>query len=245
MKYGYCGDPSIQWKLEYGNGQVGVGLFGKLNTTLVRTIRYTHPRWYYKREYTSLKAWIDALMCPGDLAHIPSNASLSIQLLEQYRWRPKDATPRNGDIINYNAPCLTSQRRRKGLRLNYNCNLKGKGAIDRDVFMGACPLAETFLEDLSGIEIAGIWTHNACSIERPINDWESFSTGARANTGSPYLLPEWTQMSVSVSSLNLLQLSVLDISEVQYFPDQHPSDVDINSVEETLATQAGVYNCPR
>ncbi len=112
--------------------------------------------------------------------------------------------------------------------------------------MNACPAAEIFLESVSDLTVKTTgWTHSACSNSRPANDWETFSTSARATAGPPKPLPDWTQISISVNSVNTLATSTVTVTDVQYFPDRSPTDVDINSVEKTLATRAGVYNCPR
>lgn len=245
MQYGYCGTPSVQWKLEYGNGYLGVGIYGKLNTMLIRTQIWTHPLWYDSGSYPELASWVNAINCGSSIEHVPYSATMGVQLLEQYRWRPKDANPKNGEIINYNAPCLDSQKRRKGLRLNYTVSLQGRGAIERSIFMDACSSAETYLEDLTNISVDSTWVHQSCNNGRPINDWETFSTSARLTAGPPSVLPDWTQMTISVSNLNLLGTSTLQITEVQYFTDQDSTDVKITSVERTLSTRAGVYNCPR
>lgn len=241
MKYGYCDKPSINWKIEHGNGFIGVGAYGKTNVTLIRTVRNDYPLWYYNNwEHTKIRAWIDALTCSN--THIPLSASLGITLAEQFNWRPKKAKPSEGQIINYNHPCLSSQDRRKGIRLYLNCSMQGIGALKETVFTDAGPLAELALEDVSGVLVSSTWDGSSYNLERPLNDWHNFSVSSKFVTGAPKTLPEWTQIQISVNSLNMLGRSILSITEVTVFTDQSASDLSMNSVKKTLTTKAGVDN---
>ncbi len=242
MQYGYCGDPSINWKLEYSSGNVGLGAYGKLNVMLIRSLTYTTPLWYTAGGNTHLKAWYLALKC--DDTHIPRAGSLGVVLVEQYRWRPKNANPGEGQVINYNSPCLKSQSRRKGNRLHLSCNVQGTGALSEDVFMNATTHAEQHIEEVAGFVISGSWLHNSCAIERPISEWHSYNTSGRLITGVPSVLPDWSQIQISINSMDNIYNSTMTVTEVQYFPDRHSSEINASKIKEILATTAGVLNCP-
>jgi len=248
IKYGYCDEyTTVSWKIDHSNGYVGVNLWGIQNVILVRTRVEIIPFWYKlsKGRYIELATWVDSLLC--DDTQIPSSASLSVQINSIYRWKPKDASPKKGDVINYNEPCTNGQDSRKALRSYLSGTVQGIGAFANDKFGNTLThFAKTAMENTFGIILPdGIhWVPASCSSNRPVNSWHSYNLGWQAVIPPLCQLPEWTMMSLTVDNLQDVELSTLTITEVVYFPDKHATEVNYEGVINILKTRAGVDSCP-
>ena len=246
ITYGYCGEPSISWKLKYSSASVGSCLPGKMNVMLTRNIKESIPAWLEQASgspYDEIKDWIYSLLCDDD--HIPSSASLNIQAVEQYRWRPKEAAVVEDSVINYNEPCSSHKKRRKISRMQITASIEGTGGISCDTFESTLDTAYIAIQALSGLTLdEKDWFIESCSSERSINDWHKYSLSARTEIGEPTTYPDWTAISVSISGLEVLETSTLTISSTQIFTDQSPTDVDLESVSTILQSEADVLNCP-
>jgi len=242
IKFGYCAsDPSVTWKVDSTTSYVDSCILGKANVILVRTIKYPHVNWYTDDQFSSLKAWIDYLSC--DDTHIPKSASLSIQLVELYRWRPKKSHPI--EVVNYNKACQKGQKDRKATRMLFNVSVQGVGMLDKGKFDSSLFLAETAASNLSGISVNnnGIWLSQSCAKEVPLNEWHNYAYAARKTLEPPSTLPHWTMMSYTVNNLDNLPLSILYETEVTYFPDKDPTDTILQNIVNTLRYRANVLNC--
>lgn len=246
ITYGYCGEPTVSWKLRYSAASVGSCTPGKMNVMLVRTIKETIPAWYddaIGSPYDEIRDWIEILLCDDE--QIPSQVSLGIQMGEQYRWRPKDTSVSKDEVINYNEPCSSGKKRRKISRMDLTASISGTGALDCGYFESSLPKATIALEAVGGMSIPDVnWFVESCSAERPLTDWHKYSLSSKASAGEPSSYPDWTSVSVSISGLNEPKTSTLTISSVHYFTDQSPTDTDLESISSTLQAEADVSGCP-
>ena len=245
INYGYCGSPSVSWKLQYSTGNVTSCSTGKMNVMLVRSIKEVIPAWYTASSgvpYDTIHAWIDLLSC--DNSHIPDQASVSIQLTEQYRWRPKEVDVVAGNVINYNKPCSSMHKRRKVTRAEISVTLSGIGGVNCKQFEDSLVVAEAAILAVGDIELPPvIWTVNSYQHEGSLNDWHRYTVSAKATVDVPADYPDWSALSFSLSGLDSLITSTLTISSTQYFPDRDPVEVDLETIRQTLLTEASITSC--
>jgi len=242
IKYGYCEEPIVTWKLEYSTGFIKVGEYGKMNVVLVKTERNIYPMWYARSGFEELRSWVDFIKCDLDSGYIPESASMGIQLVERYRWRPKDADPDKGEVINYNEPCNPRELAREGLRLNFNYALNGTGNIEYSKLIGSAEYVRKVLSDISSYSISTEWTMIGNQLDRPLNDWEKFSKQMRADAGSPAQnnLPKWTNIQLGISGLMNPNISSLEVTYTTLYPDKDPNTTPIHDVTDTLIGSANV-----
>lgn len=242
IKFGHCtNDPSITWKVDSTTSYVDSCVLGKASVVLIRTIKWPHVNWYKDSDFQYFKHWIDILGCDDN--HIPKSASISTQIVELYRWRPKQNEPI--EVVNYNRACQAGQKARKGTRMLFNVSVQGVGNLDHDMFINSLPYAESAASNMSGISVSkkGLWLAQTCTKEAALNEWHTYTRSARKTLSPPTTLPMWTMVSYTASNIDNLPLSILYETEVTYFPDQNSTNTILEDIVNTLKVRAGVSAC--
>lgn len=250
ISYGYCGTPSVNWKVKYSPMDVGSCADGKGCVTLVKTVKEVVPNWYASAHgelYEQIRGWMELLKC--DQQGMPRSVSLDMQLDEVYRWRPKDSPVTKGQVVNYNFPCSGVQKGRKISRVNMDVSLSGVGVVDRARFEWTMVNATEILATLGRIDLDDgdfrmpDWHTESCARERPIGDWHTYTVSTRGTSGAPDTLPPWSALSVSLNDISSPVTSSLVITTVSNYTDKDSRTVDFQTVLDQLKTAAGITDC--
>lgn len=250
ISYGYCGLPSVSWKVKYTPTSIMSCVDGKSCVTLVKSVKEVTPNWYEWGDdsvHEALREWLEIIKC--DHYGHPNNASIDMQLDEQYRWKPKNSTVVGGQVVNYNSPCSYMQRSRKIQRINLSASVSGRGGINDAMFGWTMVNVTDILSQVGGVELRagdyGLpdWVIDSCSRERPLDDWTQYSISARGVIGAPETPPPWSSISIALSNIGTPAVSGLSITKVYTYTDQDPTTVDLDSIIETLKERAAVEDC--